>query len=138
MEFPHYMRQAGRANVDIMLSPSWMAEKDLVVHSAYMRTIEGGFSVVRPTYHGITFAADYSGNILDQMDSADPGDGIMYADLPTQGVNTLYTRIGDVLGWICVVGLLGLIPLSIVLRIEQKKEKRVVINPLTGTFGGGN
>jgi hypothetical protein len=40
-----------------------MAEKDLVVHSAYMRTIEGGFSVVRPTYHGITFAADYNGNI---------------------------------------------------------------------------
>jgi hypothetical protein len=27
-----------------------------------------------------------------------------------------------VLGWICVVGLLGLIPLRIVLRIKQKKE----------------
>ncbi|UCE51806.1 MAG: carbon-nitrogen hydrolase family protein [Desulfobacterales bacterium] len=124
MEFPHYMRQAGRADVDIMLSPSWMAEKDLVVHSAYMRTIESGFSVVRPTYHGITFAADYNGKILDQMDSDEPiNGGIMYADLPTQGINTLYTQIEDILGWICVVGLLGLIPLSIVLRIKQKKEK---------------
>jgi apolipoprotein N-acyltransferase len=122
MEFPHYMRQAGKADVDIMLSPSWMAEKDLVVHSAYMRTIEGGFSVVRPTYHGITFVADYNGNILDQMDSDETDDGILYADLPTQGVNTLYTAIGDVLGWVCVVGLLGLVPLSIVLRIKQKRE----------------
>jgi apolipoprotein N-acyltransferase len=122
MEFPHYMRQAGRAGVDIMLSPSWMAEKDLVVHSVYMRTIESGFSVVRPTYHGITFAADYNGDILDQMDSDETDDGILYADIPTQGVNTLYTHIGDVLGWLCVVGLLGLIPISVVLRIKQKKE----------------
>ena len=59
------------------------------------------------------------------MDSDETDVGIMYADLPTQGVNTLYTRIGDVLGWICVAGLLGLIPLSIVLRIKQKREKRV-------------
>jgi hypothetical protein len=57
---------------------------------------------------------------------ADPGDGIMYADVPTQGVNTLYTAIGDVLGWVCVVGLLGLIPLSIVLRIKQKRENAKV------------
>jgi len=56
------------------------------------------------------------------MDFADPGDGIMYAELPMQGVNTLYTQIGDVLGWICVVGLVGLIPLSIILRIKLKKN----------------
>lgn len=56
------------------------------------------------------------------MDFTDPGDGIMYADIPTHGVNTLYTQIGDVLGWVCVVGLLGMIPLSIFLRIKQKKE----------------
>ena len=122
MEFPHYMRQAGKADVDIMLSPSWMNEKDLVVHSAYMRTIESGFSVVRPTYHGITFAADFNGKILDQMDSDETEEGIMYVDLPTQGVNTLYAQIGDIFGWICVFGLVGLIPLNIVLRIKQKKK----------------
>jgi apolipoprotein N-acyltransferase len=124
MEFPHYMRQAGRADVDIMLSPSWMAEKDLVLHSAYMRTVESGFSVVRPTYHGITFAADYDGKILNQMDSDEPTNGgIMYVDLPTQGVNTTYTAIGDLLGWICVAGLLGFFPLNIILSKRQKKEK---------------
>ena len=122
MEFPHYMRQAGKADVDIMLSPSWMAEKDLVVHSAYMRTIENGFSAVRPTYHGITFVADYNGRILDQMDSDETDDGILYADIPTQGVNTPYAQIGDILGWLCVVGLVGIILLGIILRIRQKRD----------------
>ena len=123
MEFPHYMRQAGKADVDIMLSPSWMAEKDLVVHSAYMRTIESGFSAVRPTYHGITFVADYNGKILGQMDSDETDDGILYAEIPTQGVHTLYAQIGDILGWLCVVGFVGIILLGTVLRIKEKREK---------------
>lgn len=122
MEMPDYMRQAGRANVDIMLSPAWETPKGLIVHSVYMRTIEYGFSLVRPTQDGITVAVDYNGNILNQMDSADPGDGILYADIPTQGVNTLYTKVGDVLGWVCVAGLLGLIALSMVLSIKKRRK----------------
>ncbi|MEJ2598822.1 MAG: nitrilase-related carbon-nitrogen hydrolase [Anaerolineales bacterium] len=122
LEMANFMRQAGRANVDIMLSSAWEQERGLVIHSSYLRTIEHGFSLLRPSQHGITIAVDYNGNILNQMDFADPGDGIMYAELPTQGVNTLYTQIGDVLGWVCVVGLLGLVPLSIVLRSKPKKE----------------
>jgi len=122
LEMTDYIRQAGRANVDIMLSSAYEFEQGLFIHSAYMRTIEYGFSLLRPAQHGITVAVDYNGNVLNQMNFADPGDGIMYAELPMQGVKTLYTQIGDVLGWICVVGLLGLIPLSIILRIKLKKE----------------
>jgi apolipoprotein N-acyltransferase len=122
LEITNYIRQAGRANVDIMLSSAYEFEQGLVIHSSYMRTIEYGFSLLRPAQHGITVAVDYNGYVLNQMDSAVPDDGIMYAELPMQGVNTLYTQIGDVLGWICVVGLLGLISLNIFLRIKLKKE----------------
>jgi apolipoprotein N-acyltransferase len=87
-----------------------------------MRAIENGFSLVRPTFNGITIAEDFNGKILAQMDSAETDDGIMYADLPTRGVNTLYTKVGDVLGWTCVLGLLGLLSLNIALRIRQKKR----------------
>jgi apolipoprotein N-acyltransferase len=121
LEMANYMRQAGRANVDIMLSSAYEFEQGLLVHSSYMRTIEYGFSLLRPTQHGITVAVDHHGNVLNQMDFADPGDGIMYAELPMQGVRNLYTQIGDVLGWICVVGLLGLIPLSVILRVKLEK-----------------
>jgi apolipoprotein N-acyltransferase len=124
MEFPHYMRQAGRANVDIMLSPSYEWPKGLVINSVYMRTIENGFSLVRPTQEGITVAVDFNGSILNQMDSADLSDGIMYADVPTEGVNTIYTYIGDVLGWICVVGFLGFLPLNVTLRATRNRKSK--------------
>ncbi|MBD3307488.1 hypothetical protein GF339_13750 [candidate division KSB3 bacterium] len=113
LEMVDYMRQAGKANVDIMLSPANQVTKDLVVHSNYMRTIEYGFSLVRPAFNGISVAVDYHGRILNQMDSDETDDGIMYAEIPTRGINTLYTTIGDIFGWICVVGLLGLLVLSL-------------------------
>jgi apolipoprotein N-acyltransferase len=121
LEMTDYIRQAGKANVDIMLSSAYEFEQGLVIHSTYMRTIEYGFSLLRPAQHGITVAVDYNGQVLSQMDFADSGDGIMYAELPMQGVKTLYTQIGDILGWICIVGLVGLILINIILRIKQKK-----------------
>jgi len=119
MEFPHYIRQAGRANVDIMFSPAFEWPKGLVVHSVYMRTIENGFSLVCPTFNGITIAADYNGNILNQKDSDETEDGIMYADIPTKGIKTIYSTIGDSFAWLCVLGLLGFIVLS----IKNRKKK---------------
>jgi len=126
LEMTDYIRQAGRANVDIMLSSAYEFEQGLVIHSTYMRTIEYGFSLLRPAQHGITVAVDYNGNVINQMDFADPGNGIMYAELPTEGINTLYTQIGDVLGWICVVGLVSFVPLSIVLNSKHKKRKQQI------------
>jgi len=60
--------------------------------------------------------------VLQRMPREKVGDSIMDAGLPVQGVKTLYTQSDDVLRWICVVGLLGLIALSIFLRIKLKKE----------------
>lgn len=123
MEFPSYMRQAGKADVDIMLSPSYEWPKGLVVHSVYMRAIENGFSLVRPTFNGITIAEDYSGRILSQMDSAEAGDGILYADVPTGGINTLYTSLGDLLGWLCVLASGAIVVLLIIGRVSRRSER---------------
>ena len=41
---------------------------------------------------------------------------VMIADLPTQGVTTVYSRIGDLFAWLCVAGFLGLIVFAIVNR----------------------
>ena len=56
--------------------------------------------MVRPVYNGYSYAMDHNGNLLAYMDSDDTDTGIMYAYVPTKGGNTLYTRIGDLLGWI--------------------------------------
>ncbi len=122
MSFPPYARQAGEQQVDIMLDPSYDAPKS-GGPIYYLRAIENGFSMVRPTYNGYSYAIDYNGNLLASMDSDETETGIMYAEVPTQGVNTLYSTIGDLLGWICVAGLLGFLPLNIILRKRQNKER---------------
>jgi len=121
LSFPAYARQGGEQQVDIMLNPSYDVPKSKgPLYS--LRTIENGYSIVRPVYNGYSYTVDHNGKLLADMDSDNTDTGIMYADVPTKGVNTIYATIGDLLGWMCVFGLLGLIPLSIVLRIKQKKE----------------
>ncbi len=68
---------------------------------------------MRPTYNGITHAQDYNGNILNQMDFDETDTGIMYADIPTKGVKTLYPRVGKLIGWLSALGLLILIVFAI-------------------------
>jgi apolipoprotein N-acyltransferase len=107
MSFPPYIRQAGEKNVDIMLSPSYDWPKS--EGPCYdLRAIENGFSFVRPTFNGFSFAVDYNGKLLAHMDSDETNEGIMYADVPTRGVMTIYPVIGDLFAWICVLGMVGL------------------------------
>jgi apolipoprotein N-acyltransferase len=123
IDMAKYMVQAGRQGVDIMFSSSYEWPKNLVINFGYMRGIENGFSLVRPTYNGISFASDFNGKILNQMDFEDTEDNIMYADVPTKGVKTLYPHIGDIFGWICVVGFLGLIVVSLIHRKKKDKDE---------------
>ncbi|GAI87741.1 unnamed protein product, partial [marine sediment metagenome] len=41
------------------------------------------------------------------------------ADVPTKGVKTIYSTIGDSFAWLCVLGLLGFIALT----IKNRKKK---------------
>lgn len=110
MGFPSYLRQAAKDNVDIMLSPSYDWPKSPAAW--YLTsTIENGFSFVRPTYNGYSYAADYHGNELTHMDSDQTEEGIMYSDVPINGVKVLYPILGDLLGWLCVIAMCVLIGL---------------------------
>jgi len=118
MNFSRYIRQAAKQNVDIMLSPSFDYPRS-TRPSYTLRSIEYGFSFVRPTYNGVSFAQDYNGNIINMMDIGNSENGIMYAEVPIKGVKTIYSVIGDLFGWICVFGVLTLIIISI---IDRKKR----------------
>ena len=119
MSFPAYIRQAGKNNVDIMLGPSYDFPRS-TSHLYALRAIENGFSFIRPTYNGISFAVDYTGKILAEMDSDNTEHGIMYTEVPTKGVTTLYSRIGDLLGWLCVAGFVAVIVISIQDRLHKR------------------
>lgn len=119
MGFPSFLRQAAKDNVDIMLSPSYDWPKSPTAW--YLTsTIENGFSFVRPTYNGYSYAADYHGNELAHMDSDQTEEGIMYSDIPVNGIKVLYPIIGDLLGWLCVIVMLVIIGLYIVSEFGLK------------------
>jgi len=110
MSFPSFLRQAAKDNVDIMLSPSFDWPKS---PSAWYltSTIENGFSLVRPTYNGYSYAADYHGKELAHMDSDQTKEGIMYSDVPVKGIKVLYPVLGDLLGWLSLIIMFVLIGL---------------------------
>lgn len=121
-DFPRLIAQAGAAGVDILLVPSgdWKAIDPLHTRMASFRAIEQGVNLVRQTTDGLSAAYDYQGHVLAAMDHFQATNHTMVAQVPTKGVRTIYSRIGDLCAWLCIGTLLGLI-LQIRWRSEAAK-----------------
>jgi apolipoprotein N-acyltransferase len=119
-DFPAFVRQAGKANADLMLNPAqdWAEITPMHGRMPTLGAIENGYSLIRNGYHGVSIAVDYHGKMLSQLDNFTTDERVMIADLPTQGITTVYSRIGDLFAWLCVAGFLG----SIVLAIVNRKQ----------------
>jgi apolipoprotein N-acyltransferase len=114
-DFPQLLAQAGALRTDVMLDPSndWRAIDPWHTQMASFRTIEQGFNLIRQTSQGLSAAFDYQGRRLAAMDHYQTTDHAMVSQVPTRGVWTIYTRLGDWFAWLCLVGLacLTLLPL---------------------------
>ena len=110
-DFPQTLRQAGLLNADIVLNPAneWAAIDPWHAQMASLRAIEEGASVIHGASHGLSAAFDYEGNRLAAVDYFRSTGGTMIADVPTRGVRTVYSRLGDWFPWACAVALLALI-----------------------------
>jgi apolipoprotein N-acyltransferase len=101
------VRQAGGKKADIVLSPAFDFPKGITPTNTYnqmLRTIENGFSLIRAVSNGLSVAVDYNGRILSSMNYFTTSNEIMYADVPRKGIKTIYTRIEDILAWLCTAG----------------------------------
>jgi apolipoprotein N-acyltransferase len=107
MDFPGYLRQAGRSHVDILLVPSndWAAIDPWHTQMARLRAIEQGFNLVRHTSGGLSIACDHQGRVLGAMDHYTTATRDLVAHVPTRGVETIYARVGDLFAWLCTGGL---------------------------------
>jgi apolipoprotein N-acyltransferase len=117
-DHPGTIRQAGQANVDIMLVPShdWREIDPLHTQMAPFRAIENGFSLVRQTGNGLAMTVDDEGNVLSASDYFTSDPQVMVAYVPTQGVHTIYATIGDLFAWLSIAGLVGLIGFALARR----------------------
>jgi apolipoprotein N-acyltransferase len=48
------------------------------------------------------------------MDHFAASERVMVAQVPTQGVSTIYSAIGDLFGWLAVVGFVGILIWAVV------------------------
>lgn len=104
-DFPQYVRQAGRENIDILLMPSsdWSEINPLHSQMATFRGVENGFSVVRQAQKGLCLSTDYLGQIISSMDFFNAEDKVLVSNVPVKGVKTIYPYMGDLFAWICVM-----------------------------------
>ena len=109
-DFPQLLAQAGALGADVVLDPSndWRAIDPWHTQMASFRAIEQGTNLIRHTSQGLSAAFDYQGRRLAAMDHYQTSDYVMISEVPTKGVQTVYSRLGDWFAWVCVAGLLVL------------------------------
>ena len=106
MDFPQHLSQA--SDVDILIVPSndWKAIDPWHTHMSRFRAIEQGFNMVRQTSNGLSVGADYTGRVISEMDHFTDKEQILITQLPTKGVTTVYSVIGDAFPLFCLLLLL--------------------------------
>jgi apolipoprotein N-acyltransferase len=113
-DFPQLLAQAGALGADVVLDPSndWRAIDPWHTQMVSFRAIEQGFNLIRQTSQGLSAAFDYQGRRLAAMDHYQTADYAMISQVPTGGVKTIYSRLGDWFAWLCVAGLVVLMIVS--------------------------
>lgn len=131
-DYPGVVLQAGRNGADILLSPSLeFREIDpLHAHMAVMRAIENGVSVVRVADMGLSVITDPYGRVLAATDHFTAGERTIVAQVPTQGVPTLYPIIGDLFGWLAIAGFVLVAAWAIIAGRRARPTAKPVERPM--------
>lgn len=111
------LQQAGRNRADLIIIPSndWREIDPWHTQMAAFRAVEQGFNEVRHVSNGLSMAVDYEGRVLGVMDHYAVADGSrnLVVQVPTRGVRTIYSRIGDLFAWLCIAGVVLLAVLAV-------------------------
>jgi apolipoprotein N-acyltransferase len=112
MHFASLGRGFGARDAAVMLVPAWDFHDDawMAANMTKLRGVENGYTVVRSARDGLLSVSDPYGRMLAVAESsAFPGTSLFAEARVGPRVATIYTRIGDALGWLCVAGALAMI-----------------------------
>ncbi len=115
-DFPTIIRQAGQQNVDILLSPAleWEGINPMHGEMSAFRAVENGLVVIRQADQGLSIVTDAYGRSIATADPLISSSNSLHTAVPTQGTDTLYAQIGDIVGLLSVVGFVLMVGWSIV------------------------
>jgi len=106
MHFASLGRGFGQRSARVMLIPAWDFDDDawMAANMTKLRGVENGYLVVRSSRNGLLSISDGFGRVLAVERSAKlPGTTLFATVNVPEQQETFYTRIGDLLGWACVI-----------------------------------
>lgn len=114
LDYPNLISQAGKHHAGILIIPAqdWKAVDPLHSNMAVFRAIENGVSLAKGTGNGSSIAVDPYGHIINETDYFTNPQNPMISSLSTQGVSTIYSRIGDSFAWFCIFGCIIIIAMA--------------------------
>jgi apolipoprotein N-acyltransferase len=115
MHFASLGREFGRREARVMLVPAWDFDADarMAANMTKLRGVENGFAVARSSRDGLLSLSDPHGRMLAVVHSSPlPGNTLLATAEVGAPIRTLYTRIGDLLGWLCVAAAAGMVVMS--------------------------
>jgi len=120
MDFQAMLRSDEVATKPVLLAvPAWDFDKDDWSHArvALLRSVENGVPMARTARDGLLTLNDRYGRLVAVTRSTGEF-RILVGDLPLDGHggSTLYDRVGDLLGWVCMVLGIGLVGWTFVRR----------------------
>ena len=95
---------------------------------ATFRAIENGVSMVRVADNGLSIVTDPYGRTLAAVDHFTTSERVIVAQVPSTGVFTLYPVIGDLFGWLAVVGLVVIVVAAVV-QGRRAKQAATTASP---------
>jgi apolipoprotein N-acyltransferase len=106
MHFAALGREYGERHAAVMLVPAWdfdYLDGWMEARTTVVRGIENGYTIVRASREGLLTVSDPYGRILAEVPSSEmPGRSLLATTVIRAQVPTLYTRIGNLFGWLSV------------------------------------
>jgi apolipoprotein N-acyltransferase len=107
LDYPSLVAGSAARGADILLVPAndWPGIINMHSQKAVLRAIESGQSILRQSSHGIGTALDPQGRTLARSHFYSSEAQTTVAYLPVRGRWTVYSRVGDAFGWLCVAAM---------------------------------
>ena len=126
MHFAAFGHEYGLRHAAVMLVPAWdfdYLDGWLEARTTVFRGIENGYTIVRASREGLLTLSDPYGRILAEAPSSKlPGRSLLATVAVAGSLPTLYTRIGNLFGWLCVASAVMFLALGRTLRPKSSSR----------------
>lgn len=132
-DYPNIVTQVGQQQTDILLSPAkdWEGINPIHAEMAVFRAIENGTAVIRQSDEGMSIVVDGYGRTLATGEGLVDNGNYLITEVPTTSPTTLYPVVGDVVGILATVSLVGLAIYAWLLGRRNQEEllETAVVTP---------